>query len=211
MPRVRCCRRRSGNSRTCNAGGDRTLRHNALRDYIYNFAKRAGLNPEREKQGLLLPTDGSNTRRRPADVYLPRWIRGSPAALDFAVTAPQRQEILGTSSKQAMAAADEYVCFKREHLDTDRLCREAGVEFLPMVIESTGAWAGDSEAVLVQLAAAAAANSGRKTAEVMRELLQGASRRVRAANARAELRRRVGRHIPDVCGHISPQGVLSAL
>jgi hypothetical protein len=39
---------------TCSAGGERTLRHHALRDTIYKWAERAGLQPEREKPGLLL-------------------------------------------------------------------------------------------------------------------------------------------------------------
>ena len=37
----------------CSAGGERTLRHHALRDVLCSWAERAGLQPEREKPGLL--------------------------------------------------------------------------------------------------------------------------------------------------------------
>ena len=37
----------------CPCGGDRTKRHNLLRNQVYHFAASAGLNPELEKPGLL--------------------------------------------------------------------------------------------------------------------------------------------------------------
>ena len=40
---------------TCAAGGERTQRHNALRDLLASWADRAGLQAEVEKPGLLLP------------------------------------------------------------------------------------------------------------------------------------------------------------
>ena len=55
-------------------GGERTQRHNAVRDLFFSWADRAGLRPEKERQGLLLPQspeDMQSARRRPADVYLP--------------------------------------------------------------------------------------------------------------------------------------------
>ena len=39
----------------CVAGGERTLRHNAVRDVVFAWAQRAGLRPEKERSGLLLP------------------------------------------------------------------------------------------------------------------------------------------------------------
>lgn len=82
----------------CMAGGERTLRHNALRDLVCSWAQRGCLRPEREKAGLLLPhlqkpDDVSSARRRPADVFLPAFL-GRPTAIDFAITAPQRVDVL---------------------------------------------------------------------------------------------------------------------
>ena len=94
----------------CVAGGERSQRHNAVRDLVCAWAERAGLRPEKERAGLLLPQSPEDThsaRRRPADVYLPA-LAGSPAALDFAITAPQRQEALAIASRETGAAAADY-------------------------------------------------------------------------------------------------------
>lgn len=64
---------------TCSAGGERTLRHHALRDVVCRLADRAGLQPEREKAGLLLP-------QRPEDTGSPvagRRMFSCPASLAF--------------------------------------------------------------------------------------------------------------------------------
>ena len=58
------------------------------------------------RPNLLLPScpeDTQASRRRPADIFLPA-LAGSPAALDFAVTAPQRQETLALAETGAAAA-----------------------------------------------------------------------------------------------------------
>ena len=71
----------------CVAGGERTQRHHAVRDLVHSWAQPAGLRPEREKAGLLLPSNPEETgqaNRRPADLYLPA-SAGSPVALDFAI------------------------------------------------------------------------------------------------------------------------------
>ena len=65
----------------CGCGGDRTVRHNAIRNICYQAGVEAGLRPEREKANLLrgpspdadgLPSNaagnGSRGGRRPADV-----------------------------------------------------------------------------------------------------------------------------------------------
>ena len=183
---------RGHHARMCCAGGDRTLRHNGLRNFIYRFAAAAGLHPELERQGLLLParaTEADQSRRRPADVYLPTWTGGSPVALDFAVTAPQRQEILAASSQEALASATAYSSSKREHLGTEAACLAQGVLFQPMVVETTGAWSPEASKVLYQLATASAVKNGRTTDTVFQELLQGTAVCVRRANARAALKR----------------------
>jgi hypothetical protein len=99
---------------TCVAGGEKTLRHTAVRDAICKWADRAGLQPDKERAGLLLPQrpeDAGAEHRRPADIYLPS-LHGSPAALDLAITAPQRQEVVGQAAVSALAAASQYAAKK---------------------------------------------------------------------------------------------------
>ena len=159
---------------------------------MFRLAKAGALSPELEKSGLLLPARPDNpevAHRRPADVYLPAWLNGSPAALDFAVTAFQRQDIVELASREALASARQYSQAKRQYLDTEQLCNSVGLEFVPMVCESTGAWAPEAFHVTGLLAKAAASISGRDKDEVLAQSLQKLSVTVRRSQARALLRR----------------------
>ena len=40
---------------TCSCGGDRTKRHNLIRNEVFYFSNSAGLNPELERPGILQP------------------------------------------------------------------------------------------------------------------------------------------------------------
>ena len=105
---------------TCACGGDRTKHHNLLRNEIFHFANSSGLNPELERPGILQsrPLAGArqengdqrdaNVNSRPADVYLPRWRRGTPAALDFAVTSGLLPSIVSRSAEDGTVAIKEY-------------------------------------------------------------------------------------------------------
>ena len=117
-------------------------RHYAVRDVVHAWAEKAGLRPEKERPGLLLPQspdDTQSARRRPADVFLPA-LAGGPAALDFAITAHQRQDTLALASSRAGAAAEAYARQKETHLHTAQACASQGVSFVPMVVETTGHW-----------------------------------------------------------------------
>ena len=159
----------------CVAGGERTQRHHAVRDLVHTWCQRAGLRPEREKLGLLLPTgpeDMNNSQaRRPADVYLPAFA-GSPTAFDFAITAPQRQETLAQASVRTAAAAEAYARHKELHLHTAQACEQQGVKFVPLVAECTGTWDPSALKVLKHVAHAAAAKTGEEPAVCYNQLLQ---------------------------------------
>eukprot|EP00973_Karenia_brevis_P080906 11223410-Karenia_brevis.AAC.1 len=123
----------------------------------------AGFRPELERPGLLLPCrpdEAGQSSRRPADIYLPAWVSGSPAALDFAVTAPQQQQYLQAASVSPLAAASAYTSRKKQFQNTAEVCRTQGVEFLPVVVETTGAWAPEAMKVWRKVAAAAATTTG---------------------------------------------------
>ena len=71
----------------CPCHGERTIRHNCVRDILYE-SQEAGLRPEREKVGLLPArpvSDGAPDKplvngRRPADARLPRGASGRSEA-----------------------------------------------------------------------------------------------------------------------------------
>lgn len=177
----------------CVVGGERTQRHHAVRDLVFAWARRGGFRPELERSGLLLPCspdDATNTaQRRPADVYLPAFA-GSPTALDFAITAPQRQETLALARRCAGAAAEAYAMHKATHLQTHQVCQAQGVVFTPMVAESTGAWDAAALKVLKNISHALATHAGEEPAACYNRFLQELGVTIRAFRARAALRRR---------------------
>ena len=141
---------------------------------------------------MLLPKrsdDTSNAHRRPADAFIPTWTHGLSAALDFAMMAPQRQRIADRAATTGLVAATEYCNTKRSHENTQEECKAADANFLPMVAETTGAWAPESLDVWKQLAKATAVQQGREVAIVLNEMLQSLAVTIGCANAKAYLRR----------------------
>ena len=61
----------------CGGNGDRIHRHDSVQDAVFSAAQTAALAPRKEVPSLI-----PRTSSRPADVYLPNWMRGQPAALD---------------------------------------------------------------------------------------------------------------------------------
>ena len=184
----------------CPCGGDRTKRHNLIRNQVYHFAASAGFNPELEKPGLLqprpfigpLPEDGilrqDPAARRPADVYLPRWRRGTPIALDFAVTSGLRD--IPATIQDANSCLTAYEDFKRSHLDTDRLCTEEGLAFAPVIFEASGGACGPTAAkILAELAKAKSIITGEPQDRVLTHLYQSLGIILHRENARARLKR----------------------
>jgi len=135
---------------SCCGGGDRTRRHNLIRNEAYYSAAAAGCFPELERPGLLPPRplqgaryeDGARPEesderpeaRRPADVYVPRWRAGPPAAWDFAVTSGLRDDALLISTTDKEAALTRYEDFKQSFKSTSSLCQESGITFIPMIM-----------------------------------------------------------------------------
>lgn len=187
----------------CPCKGDRTLRHNALRNLVCVVAELAGLRPEKEKSGLLpkRPQDEEirgerlHNGRRPADIWVPQWQTGRPAAWDFAVTSGLQQGMLFTTVEEPSAALTNYERYKREFQDTTRQCDRQGLDFLPLVAEAhSGAWGPTARAVWHFLAKTWAASTGTDMSVISAFLAQRTSVTLHRENARAILRR-----MTDIC------------
>jgi len=183
----------------CPCGGDRTLRHNALRDLVFKEAQLASLRPEKEKPGLLpaRPDDetiqGERTLsgRRPADGWLPAW-QGSACALDFAATSGMQATMLHASRTDGSAALVAYESKKRSYKDTGELCRAAGFQFVPMVVESHGGgWCTGATKLWKTMASNIADKTGRQHAQTIAVLQQRLNVTHQRENARSVLRRLV--------------------
>ena len=59
---------------------------------------------------------------------------GGPTAFDFAVTAPQRRDVLLDAGRGGGSAAAAYADVKCRHLDTAAVCEQHGVAFVPFPV-----------------------------------------------------------------------------
>ena len=117
----------------CAGHGDCIARHNAVRDVLFNAAQSAALAPTKEAPNLV---PGSSAR--PADILLPYWCRGRPAALDVSVISPlQRLTLADAASTQGHALR---YGVHRKLTSNLPACQVAGVDFPPIVVETLGGW-----------------------------------------------------------------------
>ena len=190
----------------CCGGGDRTRRHNLLRNMVYHAAETASLHPELEKPGLLpqRPLCGSTDEcgrsvseqdsgaRRPADVYVPRWRLGPPAAWDFAVTSGLRTDLPADAVNNTSCVVERYEDFKCSYKDTRTQCEAQGITFIPMIMEAVGGgWGKMARCVWTELAKTSALASGELATDSTCAILlqQRLSMTFHRENARACLRR----------------------
>ena len=187
---------------TCAYGGDRTKRHNLLRNEVFHQCNSSGLTPELERPGLLQPRPlagplhesgaarDPNVNRRPADVFLPKWRRGAPAALDLAVTSGLRKDLVAKSAKDGSSAVKAYEDHKRSHLDTETICLQEGITFIPLVCEADGGgWGPSAHRVWSELAKYKSVLTGELSSTIATRLLQSLGLILHRENARSILRR----------------------
>ena len=83
----------------CGGNGDRIHRHDAIQDVLFATAQSAALAPRMETPSLI-----PSSRSPPADVFLPNWKRGQPAALDITVISSlQKETISGAANSPGYA------------------------------------------------------------------------------------------------------------
>ena len=186
----------------CPGGGDRTKRHNLLRNAVSHECASAALSPELEKPGLLrprpsigaLPEDGirrdNPEARRPADIYLPRWRSGVPVALDFAVTSGLRSSVVTAAARDGSSATRLYEDHKSSYLDTRAQCINEGFNFIPMVAEAVGGgWGTPAHKVFLEIAKTKSNLTGDSKNRILGQIHQNLGIILHRENARALLRR----------------------
>eukprot|EP00731_Ephydatia_muelleri_P029904 Em0021g427a len=100
---------------SCKHGGDVVLRHNKLWDVFLDFCQCACQGPCLE---MGCGAGYTNSQSRPADVLVPNWDRGKPAAFDLSVTSTLHPSVLLEASMTARSAA--LVAENRKHKYNDR-------------------------------------------------------------------------------------------
>ena len=183
----------------CSCGGNRTIRHNVVRNICYEEARDASLRPEREKANLLPDRpveDGLPSRagsRRPADVWIPRGEGGRGEALDFAISSGMQSNLFSPVADNPGLVFCEYERMKREYKNTAQLCQDAGFAFSPVVFEAhAGGWSPLTRAKVDWLTKAQAASQHEDPSIVSLRIAQRISCALQRENARAILQRSGG-------------------
>ena len=181
----------------CCCGGDRTVRHNAVRDQVYSELRAGGVAAEREKAGLLpgrpkedgLPSPAQ--ARRPADVWIPGCDARLPRAIDFAVTSGLRCPTLGANESDIAAVFADYEAYKCSCQNTQDQCQRQGMAFLPFVLEAhAGGMSPSARRTLDGIAREVAGATNADPAAVALRMAQRISCSLQRESARAILRRR---------------------
>jgi hypothetical protein len=102
-------------------------------------AASAALGPQRERRNIF-----ADNMERPADIFLASFVRGRDAAIDVGVTSPLQAAQVRREASQAGAALEAYKNIKNNKYHDQ--CSNAGIEFVPLIVETLGGW--DSDAVL---------------------------------------------------------------
>ena len=140
---------------SCKNGPDVVSRHNRVRDTLFEFCQRACLGAQLEAGSSL----GHEARQtRPADVLIPNWELGKPAAIDLCVTSPLNSNTLQVACVTPNSAAMQ--AEQRKHHSNDAKCEELGWVCISLVVESYGSWGPEAQRCLSRLAGRLATQLG---------------------------------------------------
>ena len=161
---------------SCGGNGDRIHRHDSLRDALFSVAQSAALAPRREVPALM-----PGTKSRPADLYLPCWKRGRPAALDVTVISPlQKLTIKGAATTQGHALG---VGEERKRASHSSTCYSAGISFVPLVVETLGGWSLEAVETIQAIGHLQSQRLGLQSSQTITHLFQQLAIRLWKGNA----------------------------
>ena len=83
-----------------------------------------------------------NTDDRPGDVYIPLYQRGRGAALDVTVTSPLQASMVTRVAANAGFASEAAKKRKCDRYATR--CTAAGIDFVPLAVDTLGGWEPDA-------------------------------------------------------------------
>ena len=119
---------------------------------------------------------------------------------DLAVTSGLRCGSTASSASDGSHACAAYEERKRNHLQTAALCREQGLQFIPLIAEAvSGGWGREAMKAWRQLGALLANRTGETASTCTEHLLQCLSVTLQRENARAVIQR-----LPDSAGAGAP-------
>ena len=170
----------------CAWQGERIARHNSLRDTLHNTAVKAALGPTKEGQ-YLLPGEGG----KPADIFIPRHAGGKDAALDVTVINPLQAATVAQAAETPGHALQ--VAHKRKMDKSWQPCNNQGIVFLPLAVESLGAWHKAAITEVKKLGSSLARHTGEEETITIKHLFQQLSLALVKGNAALLNNRNPGR------------------
>ena len=114
-------------------------------------------------------------------------------ALDVGIVCPQAPGHLGDAASETLGAAEAYCRAKCGRAAVEERCRELGVEFQPLIFESTGGVACEAEVVLKCINRIVAQNNGVPLGDVATRFWQRISVDIQRHMHRALVRRVCGK------------------
>ena len=120
---------------------------------VFSVAQSAAMAPSNETPNLV-----PDSSVRPADVLLPNWNRGRPAAVDVHDISPLQQQTLAEAASTPGHALQ--VGVRRKLVSNLSACRSVGVEFVPFVIETLGGLSEDTISTIRAIGRAVGQRSG---------------------------------------------------
>ena len=178
----------------CGGNCDRILCHNALRDVLFAASQSAAQAPRKEVPSLI-----PGSQSRPADIFLPNWCRGQPAALDVTVISTMQPLTLSGAAVESGFALKVAEARKLGSHNAD--CRAIGVSFIPIVAETLGGWSTDSVVHIARIGRLVGQRLGTPPAFAVKHLFQRLSILLWKENA-ARWARRLPLHSAWVDGSI---------
>ena len=136
----------------------------------------AALAPTKEGRFLLPGQDG-----KPADILIPHWSGGKDTALDVTVINPlQSAEVRGAATTPGHALNTAHSRKLDKSWDA---CNRQGIVFIPVAVESLGAWHPSAAAEVVKLGSALARQNGDEESVTIQRLFQQLSVALMRGNA----------------------------
>ena len=160
----------------CAWQGERIARHNSLRDTLHSTAVKAALGPTKEGQ-YLLPGEGG----KPADIFIPRHSGGKDSALDVTVINPLQAATVAQAAETPGYALQ--VAHRRKLDKSWQPCNDQGIVFLPLAVESLGAWHKSAIAEIKKLGSSLARHTGEEETVTVKHLFQQLSLALMKGNA----------------------------
>ena len=162
---------------SCKNGSNVVSCHNRIRDTLFEFCQRAGLGVQLEAGSSL----GHEARQtRPADVLIPNWELGKPAAIDLCVTNSDTLQVACVTPSSAAMQAEQ-----RKHHSNDAKCGELGWVCIRLVVE----WGPEAQRSLSRLAGRLATQLGQPKSVTTNLIYDRLNLTLIKANSRAILSR----------------------